>query len=90
MRMKRIHQAEPKREIPLCRIRSSRSEKVQTAREILYNSRGNDQQNFLVEPKQNILKMCHFPRIERKFRWNQYQKVLILIPRIILKRRYFV
>ena len=23
---------------------------------------------------------CHFPRIERKFQWNEYQKVFILIP----------
>ena len=53
--------------------------KEQPAREILENARGKDQRNFLAEPKQEILKMCYFPRIKRKFQWNQHQKVLILI-----------
>ena len=34
----------------------------------------------LESPKQEILKMCHFPRIEKKFQLNRYQKILILIP----------
>ena len=32
----------------------------------------------------------HFPRIERKFQWNQYQKGLILIPRESVFRRRFL
>ena len=40
----------------------------------------NELWNFLVEPKREILDMCHFSKIEKKYRWNQYQKVLLLIP----------
>ena len=82
LRIKRIHKVEPKREIPLCRIdqHSLGNEKKTASSRNFLKLKKNDQRYFLVEIKQEILKMCHFPRIERKFRWNQYQKVLILIP----------
>ena len=53
---------EPKREIPLYRIRSSQSEKKQPARENSLKRKGHHQRNFLMEPKQEILKIVYFPR----------------------------
>ena len=66
-----------KQKIPLCRIRAaSGSEKEQPAREILSNAREITDEISCFEKAgqvevQEILKMWHFPRIERKFQWNQ-------------------
>ena len=60
-------------------IWSSGSEKKTASLRISLKREKNNQRNFPVEPKQEILKMCHFTRIERKFGWNQYRKVLIPI-----------
>ena len=50
---------------------------------------GNDQRNFQVKPKQKILKMSRFPRIKGKFRWNQHQKVLIVILGVSCQLAFF-
>ena len=51
-----IHQVEPKREIPLCRIRWSRSEKKTASSRNSLKREENHQRTYLVEPKQEILK----------------------------------
>ena len=59
-------------------MQSSGTKKRTTSSKNSQKRVGNDQQNFLVEPKQEILKMCHFPRIEKKS-MELILKVLILI-----------
>ena len=73
-RMKGIHQVEPKRKLRFL-VFCHQEIKKNSQLEKFSKTRGTDQRNFLVEPKQKILKMCHFPRINIKKFWNWFPRI---------------